>query len=123
VAVPITARAADPLRLCPIRILLEIKAVTRCRLSFAKGRRVSRLQELLMNAKRGLEPWEPIPKQAWPALAAACGSAEREEIAQRIAALRHDLNAVEEWDGDSRDEIWRAIELFEQVLALSPAAR
>jgi hypothetical protein len=84
---------------------------------------VSRLQDLLIDAKRGLEPWESIPKHAWPALAAACGSAEREEMAQRIAALRRDLDGVEEWDGDSRDEIWRAIELFEQLLALSSAAR
>lgn len=80
---------------------------------------MSRLRELLVSAKRGLEPWEPIPRNSWPAIAAACGAPEREEIAERVAALHQELAAVEEWDGDARDEIWRAIELFEELLVLS----
>jgi len=80
---------------------------------------MSRLRELLASAKRGLEPWEPIPRASWPAIAAACGAAEREEIAGRVAALRQELAAVEEWDGDTRDDVWRTLELFEELLALS----
>lgn len=84
---------------------------------------VSRLQEMLIDAKRGLRPWEPIPRASWPAIAAACGPAEREEIAERIDALRRELDAVETWDGDARDEIWRAIEMFEALLSLSGTSR
>ncbi len=80
---------------------------------------MSKLQELLVSAKRGLEPWEPIPRTAWPAIAAACGEPEREEIAGRLAALHQELATVEEWDGDTRDDIRRAIVLFEELLVLS----
>ena len=80
---------------------------------------MSKLQELLVRAMRGLEPWEPIPRASWPAIAAACGTPEREEIAERLAALRQELAAVEEWDGDAQDDIWRAIEFFEELLVLS----
>jgi hypothetical protein len=80
---------------------------------------MSKLQELLVSAKRGLEPWEPIPRAAWPTIAAACGASEREEIAVRVAALHQELAAVEEWDGDTRDDIWRTIEFFEELLVLS----
>ncbi|HEU4454750.1 MAG TPA: hypothetical protein VFR81_16900 [Longimicrobium sp.] len=80
---------------------------------------MSRLQELLVDARRGLVPWEPIPRAAWPAIAAKCGEAEREEIAARLAALRQEHAAVPEWDGDTQDDIWRVIELFEGLLALS----
>jgi hypothetical protein len=80
---------------------------------------MSKLQELLVSAKRGLEPWEPIPRTSWPAIAAECGAPEREEIAERVAALRQELATVEEWDGDTRDDIWRTIEFFEELLVLS----
>lgn len=40
----------------------------------------SRLAGLLAEAKRGLAPWEPLPAAALPALAAACGPAERAEV-------------------------------------------
>ncbi len=80
---------------------------------------MSRLQDLLVSAKRGLEPWEPIPRTSWPAIAAACGAPEREEIAERLAALHRELATVEEWDGDTQDDIRRAIEFFEELLVLS----
>ena len=84
---------------------------------------MSRLQDLLLDAKRGLEPWEPIPREAWPRIAAACGAEERAEIAARIAELRRELETVEAWDGDTRDDIWRAIEFFEALRRLSGGDR
>jgi hypothetical protein len=80
---------------------------------------MGKLRELLVAAKRGREPWEEIPRASWPAIAAECGAAEREEIAERLATLRHELAGVEPWDGDTRDDVWRAIEFFEELLALS----
>ena len=84
---------------------------------------VSRLQELLVEARRGLVPWEPIPRGAWPALAARCGEPEREEIVRRIAALRLEWEQVPAWDGDTQDDIWRAIEFFEELLVLARGPR
>jgi hypothetical protein len=80
---------------------------------------VSRLQQLLVTAKAGIEPWEPIPRSAWPAIAAQCGPAERDEIDARIAALRAEREAVEDWDGDTRGDIWFAIRFFEQLRLLA----
>lgn len=84
----------------------------------------SRLRELLAEAKRGLAPWEPVPLASLPAVAAACGPAERAEVETRLAALRAALEPVPEWDGDTRDDVWRAIETFEALQALcgEPAA-
>lgn len=79
----------------------------------------SRLQELLVEARRGLVPWEPIPRRAWPAIAARCGEPEREEIARRIAALYQERETVPAWDGDTQDDIWRTLEFFEELLALA----
>jgi hypothetical protein len=84
----------------------------------------SRLGALLTEAKRGLAPWEAVPPASLPAVAAACGPAERAEVETRLAALRAELETVPEWDGDTRDDVWRAIELFEALRALcgEPAA-
>jgi hypothetical protein len=79
---------------------------------------VSRLQQILSAAKIGLEPWEPIPRSAWPAIAAQCGPTERDEVETRLAALRTERASVEEWDGDTQDDISSAIQFFEELRLL-----
>lgn len=83
----------------------------------------SRLQEMLVDARRGLGPWEPVPRHALLALAARCGQPEQDEIARRITALREEWETVPAWDGDTQDDIWRTIEFFEELLALARGAR
>lgn len=79
---------------------------------------MSKLQDILVEAKRGLLRWESIPEQQWPAIASQCGVAELEEIDRRISHLEGELATTEEWDGDVRDEIWRAIEMFRALADL-----
>jgi hypothetical protein len=79
---------------------------------------MSKLQEILVRAKTDLAPWESIPRDRWEGIAAECGPDEVTEIHERIGALRSELNAVESWDGDTRDDIHRALELFAGLLAL-----
>ena len=82
---------------------------------------MSKLQEILVRAKTDLAPWESIPRNRWEAIAAKCGPDEVTEIHERMGALRSELNAVESWDGDTRDDIHRALELFAGLLALKQA--
>ena len=79
---------------------------------------MSKLQQILVRAKADLAPWESIPRDRWERIAAECGPDEVTEIHTRMGALRSELNAVESWDGDTRDDIHRALELFAGLLAL-----
>jgi len=80
---------------------------------------MSELQRILVAETEGLAPGQPIPKVRWPAIAALCGPAEVAEMHERVARLRTELAAVEEWDGDTRDDIHIAIQFFRQLIALS----
>ena len=80
---------------------------------------MSRLQSLLVAAKAGREPWEPVPDVALPGIARQCGPEERREIDERLAALRAELAASDAADGDTQDEIHRAIVMFETLRRLA----
>ena len=79
---------------------------------------MSNLQSLLLSAKKGLVLGQSIPQLRWPAIAVQCGPTELAEIHIRIAKLRAELEAVEEWDGDTQDDIHIAINFFTQLAAL-----
>ncbi|HEX8673564.1 MAG TPA: hypothetical protein VF710_16830 [Longimicrobium sp.] len=79
---------------------------------------MSKLQEILVRATTDLAPCQSIPRDRWKLIAAECGPDEVDEIHERMGALRSELNAVESWDGDTSDDIHRALELFAGLLAL-----
>jgi len=79
---------------------------------------MSRLQNLLLQAKEGLQPWERIPGTKLPAIAAQCGVAELAEIRARIGALQQELATVEDWDGDTQDDIHLTINFFSKLADL-----
>ncbi|WP_447800373.1 hypothetical protein [Pseudomonas kilonensis] len=70
---------------------------------------MSNLQKLIENARSGLSLQEKISDDGWLAIAKHCGALEIEEIKQRIARLQTELETVEEWDGDTQDDIHFAI--------------
>ena len=82
---------------------------------------MSNLQKLIENAKSGLSVQEKISGEDWQAIAKQCGASEIEEIEQRIARLRAELETVEEWDGDTQDDIHLAISRFTQLLRSAKA--
>ena len=67
-----------------------------------------------------LGSWDDVPKDHWPELARRCGTAEFADIQQRLDNLDAELNEIPEWDGDSKDDVWKARELFETLLKLKP---
>lgn len=81
---------------------------------------MSNLQKVLEQAKAGLMPWEAIPEARWQAIAAECGHAEFQDIQNRIHNLMSELAATPSWDGDTQDDINRALWFFKSVLALRP---
>jgi hypothetical protein len=48
-----------------------------------------------------------------------CGPDGLGEIDRRLAPLRAELLAVEDWDGDTRDDIHRAMHMFREIARLA----
>jgi hypothetical protein len=71
-----------------------------------------------LKAKLKLGPWDDIPKSHYQELAAMCGSAEIEEIKNRLANLEKEKKDIPEWDGDSHDDIWKASIFFKEILKI-----
>lgn len=77
---------------------------------------MSKLAALIAEAQAGLSIQERVPEEKWAAIASQCGAAEAAEIRERIAFLKAELETIEDWDGDTRDDINTAIYRFSQIL-------
>lgn len=82
---------------------------------------MSQLTALIAEARVGLSIQQSIPQTKWEAIAARCQSEEIADIKRRIESLRLELQSVEEWDGDTQDEINVAIFQFSHLLKLALA--
>lgn len=76
-----------------------------------------KLQRLLLEAKGDLPPWQGIPEAKWSWIASRCGPEELAALRERIAELEAELATVEDWDGDTRDDIHKALHMFRQIAA------
>jgi hypothetical protein len=74
---------------------------------------------MIAQARAGLSVQQRISDEKWAAIARQCGDAEVAEICDRIDALRAELATVEDWDGDTQDEIHLAITRFTKMLELA----
>lgn len=82
---------------------------------------MSKLSVLINDANTGLPIQQRIPDARWDAIAEQCGKEEIAEIEARIASLKAELATVEEWDGDTQDDIHFAIFRFSRLLKLTGA--
>lgn len=80
---------------------------------------MSKLSSLIDDAKAGLSVQERIPEDRWNAIAESSGAPDVAELKARIAGLRAELETVEEWDGDTQDDIHLAISKFSRLLVLT----
>jgi hypothetical protein len=80
---------------------------------------MSKLSALIDDAKVGLSIQERIPEARWNAIAAHCSAPEVAEIKARIAALKAELATIQEWDGDTQDDIHLSISRFSCLLVLT----
>lgn len=70
---------------------------------------MSQLTALIAEARAGLSIQESVPQARWEAIAKRCQSEEVADLKGRIESLKLELASVEEWDGDTQDEINVAI--------------
>ncbi|WP_250459377.1 hypothetical protein [Microbulbifer litoralis] len=77
---------------------------------------MSRLQQLLDSAYQGRDLQERLYGSFPFEIARDCGSGEVDEILARLDRLQREKDAIEEWDGDSRDGIWRMQRDFSALL-------
>ncbi|WP_242207476.1 MULTISPECIES: hypothetical protein [unclassified Pseudomonas] len=77
---------------------------------------MSKLSAMIAQASAGLSVQQRISEEQWTAIARQCGDEEVAEIRDRIDALRAELATVEDWDGDTQDEIHLAISRFSRML-------
>ncbi|MDD1002738.1 hypothetical protein [Pseudomonas sp. TNT2022 ID642] len=80
---------------------------------------MSKLSAMIAQASVGLSVQQRISDEKWTAIAQQCGDEEVAEIRGRIDALRAELSTVEDWDGDTQDEIHLAIAQFTWMLELA----
>ena len=80
---------------------------------------MSDLQKILVTEKVGLKPWEHIPQSRWEHIASLCGPAEVAELRMRIAKLQAELQSIEEWDGDTQDDINITIYFYREIINLA----
>ncbi|WP_460110069.1 hypothetical protein [Pseudomonas sp. S3_H04] len=83
---------------------------------------MSKLSAMIAQASAGLSVQQRISDEKWAAIAQQCGDEEVAEIRSRIDALRTELSTVEDWDGDTQDEIHLAIAQFARMLELASKA-
>lgn len=76
-----------------------------------------KLQKLIAAEHTIFLPYSNLPSTAISRIASKCQMDEVAEAHIRIKKLNVELATVPDWDSDTQDDIWRAIELFRAILA------
>ncbi len=71
-----------------------------------------------LKAELGLGVWDDIPKEYYVRLADMCGPDEVQEIRERFENLKIEENEIPDWDGDTRDDLWKAREFLKAILKI-----
>ncbi len=77
---------------------------------------MTRIRELLIEAKKGLEPWEPVPEKGIVAVARQCGAPEVAEMIAELDTLSAERAEVDDSDGDTLADISTTQELYAKIL-------
>lgn len=81
-----------------------------------------KLPELYRKERLNLKPWEPTSIEGLQRIAAKCGRDEIAEIHIRIMLLQAEKEMAPEWDGDTQDDIWKAINNLKLVLKFTSSS-
>lgn len=82
---------------------------------------ISALDTLMHDARHDLSPWTPMPEDRAVWIGERCGVAEIEAAIGGLDDLSRERDALPSWDGDSQDDIARAQETLQRILARVPA--
>lgn len=76
-----------------------------------------KLQKLIAAEYTNPPPQSNLPTTAITRIPAKCRKDEVADAHILIKQLKSELARVPDWDGDTQDDIWKAIELFRAILA------
>ena len=78
------------------------------------------LKNLVREARLDLDPWDELPADRRAAIAEKCGVAEILAAIAWLDELSRKRDALPDWDGDSNDDIAKAQEMRQSILARVP---
>ena len=76
-----------------------------------------KLQKILHTERKDVSPYSQLSAESISRIAALCGRDEVADAHILIKQLQAERVTVPDWDGDTEDDIWRAIALFRAILA------
>jgi hypothetical protein len=76
-----------------------------------------KLQKILHTERKDVSPYSQLSAESISRIAAQCGRDEVADAHILIKQLQAERVTVPDWDGDTEDDIWRAIALFRAILA------
>ena len=79
---------------------------------------MGRLKDLISAAQSGKDIQQRLYGKFPLEIAEICGPEEVKDILLRLQELSEEKENIEEWDGDSQDDIWRAQKNFSELLQL-----
>lgn len=81
---------------------------------------MQKLQKLIITERKELSPYCRLSEQAITRIALQCARDELAGAHIYIKQLKSELAIVPVWDGDTQDDIWRAIELYQAIISKIP---
>lgn len=76
-----------------------------------------KLQKLINTEREEFTPYSRLSAESISRIAAQCGRDEVADAHILLKQLQAERVTVPDWDGDTVDDIWRAIGLFRAILA------
>lgn len=76
-----------------------------------------KLQKLINTESEEFTPYSRLSAESISRIAAQCGRDEVADAHILLKQLQAERVTVPDWDGDTVDDIWRAIALFRAILA------
>ena len=77
---------------------------------------MNKLTNLFIAARKGLSPYDRTPDAALTSIANQCGRDEIASIHIQLKQLKAELIMCPEWDGDTQDQIWLAIQMLRTLM-------
>ncbi len=78
---------------------------------------MERFRQLVIEAKRGLSPWDTLTPEGLDAIAARLHAEDAADLLAALDALAVEKQAVPDWDGDTWDDIGHAQSLYASLLS------
>lgn len=76
-----------------------------------------KLQKLIAAERTAFSPYSSLSSKSISRIALKCRKDEVADAHILIMQFKSELATVPDWDGDTQDDIWRAIDLYRAILS------